>query len=178
MRAITATTPTATRLATLALLGSVALALSAQVAVPLWPVPMTMQSLVVLLLGAFGGARVGIAAVALYLAEGAAGLPVFAGGLAGPAVLAGPTAGYLLGFLPAAWLAARLTRDARALHQGAGLLAAHLALFIPGVAWLAMLVGPERALAAGFVVFIPGLLLKTALALALLQVRDARGEAA
>jgi biotin transport system substrate-specific component len=90
------------------LLGSAVLAASAHVVLPAWPVPATAQSLaVLLLLGALGGARLGVAAVGLYLLEGALGLPVFAGGSGGPAALTGPTAGFLLGFLPAAWLAGK-----------------------------------------------------------------------
>ncbi|GGJ30849.1 biotin transporter BioY [Neoroseomonas lacus] len=151
----------------LALLGSAALAASAQVAVPMWPVPATMQTLVVLLLGAFGGARFGVVAVALYLAEGAAGLPVFAHGTGGLAVLAGPTAGYLLGFLAAAWVAGHAGRGW--LRAGVVLTVAHLVVFIPGVAWLAGFVGVERAIAAGFGAFVPGLVVKTALTLVLLR---------
>lgn len=151
----------------LALLGSAVLAASAQVVLPAWPVPATLQSLAVLLLGAMGGARLGTAAVGLYLLEGALGLPVFAGGGAGPAALAGPTGGYLLGFLPAAWLAGQAT--GAAWRQGAILLAAHLLLFVPGVGWLAGFIGAERAFFAGFVVFLPATLVKTALALAALR---------
>jgi len=151
----------------LALLGSAALAASAQVAVPMWPVPATMQTLVVLLLGAFGGARFGVTAVALYIAEGAAGLPVFAHGTGGLAVLAGPTAGYLVGFLASAWMAGHAGRGW--LRAGAVLTAAHLVVFIPGIAWLAGFVGVERAIAAGFVPFVPGLVVKTALALVVLR---------
>jgi biotin transport system substrate-specific component len=150
-----------------ALLGSAALAASAQVTLPMWPVPATLQSLVVLLLGALGGSRMGAAAVALYLMEGLAGLPVFAAGAAGPAVLMGPTAGFLLGFLPAAALAG-LARGT-VLRQGLVLLAAHLLLFIPGVLWLAGFVGMERAVTVGFVLFVPGMLVKTGLALAVLR---------
>ncbi len=151
----------------LALLGSAALAASAQVALPLWPVPATLQTLVVLLLGALGGARFGVATVALYLAEGAAGLPVFANGTGGIAALAGPTAGYLVGFLPAAWLAGHAGSGWR--RAGAMLTAAHLVVFIPGIAWLAGFVGIERAVVAGFIPFIPGTVVKTALALVLLR---------
>jgi biotin transport system substrate-specific component len=151
----------------LALLGSAALAASAQVALPMWPVPATLQTLVVLLLGAVGGARFGVASVALYLAEGAAGLPVFAHGTGGLGVLAGPTAGYLVGFLPAAWLAAQAGRGW--LRAGAVLTGAHLLVFIPGIAWLAGFVGLERAVMAGFVLFMPGTVVKTALALVLLR---------
>src|SRR4051794_39821492 len=101
----------ALRPALLAIGGSLALAASAQILVPIQPVPMTLQSLVVLLIGAAYGWRLGAATVLLYLAEGLCGMPVFAGFRAGPAVLIGPTGGFLLGFVPAAalagWLAAR-----------------------------------------------------------------------
>jgi len=151
----------------LALLGSAVLAASAQVALPMWPVPATLQTLAVLLLGALGGARLGVASVALYLAEGATGLPVFANGTGGLAVLAGPTAGYLLGFLAAAWIAGLAGQGLA--RQAAVLTLAHLVLFLPGVAWLAGFVGWERAAMAGFVVFIPGTVVKTALAVAVLR---------
>lgn len=151
----------------LALLGSAVLAASAQVSLPMWPVPATLQTLAVLLLGALGGARMGMASVALYLAEGAAGLPVFAGGAGGAAALAGPTAGYLIGFLPAAWLAGQAGRGLA--RQALVLTAAHLVLFVPGVAWLAGFVGWEKALHAGFLLFVPGTVVKTALALATLR---------
>lgn len=157
----------ALRFAGLALLGSWLLAASAQIVLPLWPVPATMQSAVVLLLGALGGPAMGVAAVAAYLAQGAAGLPFFAGGTGGPAVLVGPTAGYLLGFALAAWVAG-FARGGL-LRQGTVLLAAHLLIFLPGVAWLAGYVGLERAIQVGFVVFLPGTLIKTAAALALLR---------
>lgn len=100
-----------------AVLGTLLLIASARVQVPFWPVPMTMQTFVVLIIGATCGARLGAATVALYLAQGAVGLPVFAGG-GGLAYMAGPTGGYLVGFLVAAvvvgWLAERgLDRDGR-----------------------------------------------------------------
>lgn len=151
----------------LALLGSAVLAASAQVSLPMWPVPATLQSLAVLLLGALGGSRLGAASVALYLAEGAIGLPVFANATGGIGVLAGPTAGYLLGFLPAAWIAGLAGRGWA--RQALVLTAAHLALFAPGVAWLAGFVGWERAAMAGFMLFLPGTVVKTALAFAVLR---------
>jgi biotin transport system substrate-specific component len=103
--ALPATRP-ALRLASFALLGSWLIAASAQISLPMWPVPATLQTLAVLLVGALGGPAVGVAAVGAYLAQGAAGLPFFAGGAAGPAVFLGPTAGFLLGFVAAAWIAA------------------------------------------------------------------------
>lgn len=157
----------ALRFGAMAMLGSAVLAASAQISLPMWPVPATLQSLAVLLLGALGGSRLGAASVALYLAEGAMGLPVFANATGGIAVLAGPTAGYLLGFLPAAWLAG-LVGSAWP-RQALVLAAAHLLLFVPGVAWLAGFVGWERALMAGFVLFLPGTAVKTALAFAVLR---------
>ncbi|ATR22638.1 BioY protein [Roseomonas mucosa] len=157
----------------LALIGSGILAASAQVTVPMWPVPATLQSLAVLLLGALGGSRLGAASVALYLAEGAMGLPVFAGGATGLTTFAGPTAGYLLGFLPAAWIAGQASGSW--LRGALVLTVAHLALFVPGVAWLAGFAGWEKALMAGFVLFIPGTLVKTGLAFAALRLARRQG---
>ncbi|WP_159349581.1 biotin transporter BioY [Roseomonas harenae] len=152
----------ALRFWSLALMGSAVLAASAQVSLPMWPVPATLQTLAVLLLGALGGSRMGAAAVLLYLAEGAMGLPVFAAGAAGPAVLMGPTAGFLLGFIASAWIAGLAGHTAA--RQAAVLTAAHLIVFVPGVAWLASFVGWERAWMAGFLLFVPGTMVKTALA--------------
>lgn len=142
-------------------LGTVALAVSAKVQVPFWPVPMTMQTLAVLLLGVGYGPRLGALTVLAYLAEGMAGLPVFAG--AG----AGLTGGFLVGFVPAAavvgWLAQR-GWTAAPVRGFAVMLAGHAAVFVPGVAWLATLIGWDKAVALGFVPFIAGTLVKSALA--------------
>ena len=100
----------AVRAIVLAVIGSILLTLSAKIQVPFWPVPMTMQTFVVLVLGVAYGWRLAGATVLLYLAQGALGLPVFAAG-GGLAYMAGPTGGYLVGFLLAAvavgWLAER-----------------------------------------------------------------------
>jgi biotin transport system substrate-specific component len=157
----------ALRFWSLALMGSAALAASAQVSLPMWPVPATLQTLVVLLLGALGGSRMGAASVLLYLAEGAMGLPVFAAGAAGPAVLMGPTAGFLLGFIASAWIAGLAGRTAA--RQAVVLTVAHLIVFVPGVAWLASFVGWERAWMVGFLLFVPGTVVKTALAFATMR---------
>lgn len=163
--------PDLARPALLALGGSLAIAASAQIQVPMQPVPMTMQSLVVLLVGVAYGPRLGAATVLLYLLEGLAGLPVFAGFRAGPAVLAGPTGGFLVGFVPAAalagWLAARGWMRG-AIGAGAGFLAGHAVLFAFGVGWLATLVGAERAMALGLLPFLPGTAVKAAIGVALL----------
>lgn len=154
------------RAAALALLGSALLTASAKVQVPLPPVPMTMQSLVVVLIGMAYGSRLGAATVLVYLAQGLVGLPVFAGPAAGPAYMAGPTGGYLLGFLPAAagagWLAER-GWDRGLARVAAVMVLGHALILAPGVAWLAALVGGERAVAAGLVPFVAGTLVKSAL---------------
>ena len=159
------------RAALLALAGSALLTLSAKIQVPFYPVPMTMQTLVVLLIGMAYGARLGVATIALYLAEGAVGLPVFAGtpekGI-GLAYMMGPTGGYLLGFVLAAavagWIAER-RRDAAGLALA--VVAGSMAIYAPGVLWLASFVGFARALELGLVPFLWGDLLKAGLACAL-----------
>jgi biotin transport system substrate-specific component len=174
----------ALRWAALAVIGSLLLTASAKAQFPMWPVPMTMQSFVVLVLGMAYGMRLAAATVALYLVEGALGLPVFAGtpekGI-GLAYMAGPTGGYLAGFIVAAaamgWLAERgwdrtLFRSVVAMTIGTGL------LFVCGVAWLAVLIGWQKAIAAGLTPFILGSVLKLALAAVVLpmswKVLDAR----
>ncbi len=155
-----------------AVLGSLLLAASAKVQVPFWPVPMTMQSMVVILLGMAYGSRLATATVLLYLAEGLAGLPVFAGAGAGPAYMTGPTAGYLLGFVLAAgvtgWLAER-GWDRSPVKAVAALAIGHALLFVPGVAWMAVLFGGEKAVALGLTPFLAATVLKTALGAAIMQ---------
>jgi biotin transport system substrate-specific component len=150
--------------------GSLALALSAKVQVPFWPVPVTMQSMVVLLIGYGFGSRIGAATVLAYLAEGIAGLPVFAGALAGPAYLMGPTGGFLLGFLPAAWFAGWAAREVRGLFPTMlAMIGAHILLFVPGVVWLAVSLGWTKAVAVGVTPFLLATLLKSGLAAALVS---------
>jgi biotin transport system substrate-specific component len=154
--------------AILVLGASLLLALSAQVALPLpfSPVPVTGQTLAVLLLGALLGSRRGALSVLAYLAEGAAGLPVFAGGGSGAAWLLGPTGGYLLGFLGAAWTVGWLCE-----HLGdrsvAGtlviLLVGSAVIYLFGLLGLARFVGADRALALGLLPFVPGDSIKIAL---------------
>ena len=92
------------RAALLAILGSALVTVCAQVNVPMVPVPMTLQTLAVLAIGGAYGSRLGAATLALYALEGAVGLPVFAQFKAGPAILMGPTGGYIIGFIAAAGL--------------------------------------------------------------------------
>ena len=95
--------------------------LAAKVQVPFWPVPMTLHTLAVMMIALIGGPRVAVGAMATYLAAGAAGLPVFSGsperGI-GLAYMVGPTGGYLLGFLPAAWIAGQAAGLAQGVTQG------------------------------------------------------------
>ena len=157
----------------LAVAGAGVLAVAAKVQLPFWPVPVTLQTLAVLVLGMAYGPRLVAATVALYLAEGALGLPVFAGPLAGIGYLAGPTGGYLLGFVPAAavtgWLATR-GWDLRASTALVALAAGLALIYLPGVAWLSKFVGVEQALTVGFAVFLPAEAAKLVLAACLAPV--------
>ena len=163
--------PTAIRWGVLMVLGSAILAICAQITVPLWPVPMTMQTFGVLVLGMAYGARLGAATVALYLLEGAIGLPVFAGFGGGPAVLFGVTGGYLFGFVIAAavvgWLAER-GWDRNIGTTGVAMLLGTVALYIPGLIWLGSFIGPQQAIAGGLAPFVIGDALKLVLAALLL----------
>ncbi len=160
------------RAAILALLGTLLLAASAKVQVPFWPVPMTMQTFVVLVLGAAYGWRLGLGTVFAYLAEGAAGLPVFAGtpekGI-GLAYMAGPTGGYLIGFAVAAALVGWLAESGWArgvLRLTLAMVLGHAAIFLCGIFWLAASIGWAKAVAVGLTPFWAATILKTALAVA------------
>jgi biotin transport system substrate-specific component len=158
------------RAAALAVGGALALTLSAKIQVPFIPVPMTLQTLVVLVLGAAFGARLAAATVALYLLEGLLGLPVFAGAVAGPAYVAGPTGGFLLGFLIAAALIGFLAERGWDRSWGrlvAAMTLGHVAIFALGFGWLAVLIGPEKAFALGVAPFALATIVKTLLAAAL-----------
>ncbi|HEX7073930.1 MAG TPA: biotin transporter BioY [Hyphomicrobiaceae bacterium] len=157
------------RLGAVVVLGTLLLTASAKIQVPFWPVPMTMQTFMVLFLGAALGPRLGALTVLLYLTQGAAGLPVFAGtpekGL-GIAYMAGPTGGYLLGFTAGAyvvgWLAER-GWDRSVLRLFAAMALGHVVIFAFGVAWLTQLVGLEKAWLLGVTPFYAATLFKTAL---------------
>jgi len=162
------------RLVLLAVAGSLLLTLSAKIQVPFWPVPMTMQTFAVLVIAMAFGPRLGAATVGLYLLEGAFGLPVFAGtpvkGI-GLAYMAGPTGGYLVGMLAAAVLVGTLARRGWDRSIVGTLSAAFLgavAIFVPGLLWLGVLIGFDKALMAGLVPFLPAEGLKIVLAALLL----------
>jgi biotin transport system substrate-specific component len=156
----------------LALAGTALLTLSAKIQVPFYPVPMTMQTYILLVLGMAYGWRLGGATVLLYLAEGAAGLPVFAGtpvkGI-GLAYMAGSTGGYLVGFVLAAllcgWLAER-GWDRHLLSTAVAMTAGTALIFIPGLLWLGVLFGWDKPIVAwGLIPFLPGAVAKIALAM-------------
>jgi biotin transport system substrate-specific component len=155
----------------LLLAGTAFLAASARIAIPLpfTPVPVTAQTLAVLLIGALYGPRLGTATVLAYVAEGAAGLPVFAGAAGGLAVVAGPTGGYLLGFVVAAWLVGSLVGrgHGRSLVTiVAAFVLGDAALMLLGFLWLAHLAGVSAAFVGGVLPFLPGEALKIAVAAA------------
>lgn len=114
--------------------GSLFIALAAQVSVPFFPVPMTLQTLAILIVGLSFGARLGAVTVLAYLAEGAMGLPVFANMGAGLPYMMGPTAGFLLGFVAMAYVAGLAAGRGVMPMLVASLVAAAL-LYIPGLAW-------------------------------------------
>ncbi len=155
------------------LAGTLALALASRISVPMVPVPITMQTFAVTMIGALYGWRLGTLTVLAWLAEGMAGLPVLAGGAGGIAHFAGPTAGYLVSFpLMAAmvgWLAERGWTGTRLVQSFAAHFAANIFCLALGGAWLATLIGLEKAMMLGVVPFVLGALLKSALAAALLK---------
>ncbi len=151
-------------------LGVVLLAISAKVQVPFWPVPMTLQTLVVLMISATSGARLAGATLLSYLAAGAIGAPVFATG-AGLAYMAGPTGGYLAGFLAAAVVVGYLADKGHGRTVVSALLmllAGVAVIYVLGLGWLANLFGAEKAIALGLMPFIPAEVLKVALGTAIL----------
>ncbi len=159
--------------ALLVVAASLAIALCAQISIPLplTPVPLAGSTLGVLLAGALLGSRRGALAVALYLAEGAAGLPFFAGQAAGFIHFAGPTGGYLIGFLPGAYLAGRLAEagwDKTPLKAFAMTLIGSGAILALGLLGLARFVPLSRLLPMGLYPFLLGDAAKAAIAAGLL----------
>lgn len=143
----------------------------AQLTIPLRPVPITGQTLGVLLVGAWLGSRRGAAALLTYLALGAAGLPVFAGGTSGVMRLLGPTGGYLAGFVAAAFVVGWLSERGWDRQPGtalAAMLLGTLVIYLPGLLWLTTFVGWEKAVLLGLRPFVLSDALKIVLAAVLL----------
>jgi len=157
-------------------IGAAILAISAKVQVPFWPVPMTLQTFVLFAISAAYGMRLAVATVLAYFAEGLVGLPVFAGAAAGPAYFAGPTAGFLAGFLAVAVIvgaAADRGWSRSAFRLFGAMLAADIILFALGFLWLGFMfisprsgatLGAATAFAAGVQPFVLADLVKITLA--------------
>ena len=150
--------------------GSLLLTVAARIQVPMWPVPMTMQPLAVMLIGMAFGWRLAGLTVSAYLVQGLVGLPVFAKG-AGVAYFAGPTGGYLIGFLIAAmvlgWLAER-GWDRSTVRTFVAMVIGSAVIYLFGVLWLSTLIGFEKALTAGVAPFLVGDLVKALAATAIM----------
>ena len=131
----------------IALIGSIALAVSSKIKIPFYPVPMTMHTLVVLIIGIGFGWKLGLATVSLYLFEGIIGLPVFSGtpekGV-GLIYFTGPTMGYLLGFLVAVYISGKFIYDDNLLKNFFKILLATSFIYILGLTWLGNLIGWDK----------------------------------
>jgi biotin transport system substrate-specific component len=153
--------------------GTAVLTCSSYIVVPAVPVPFTMQTFAVTLIGALFGWRLGAATVAAWLMEGALGLPVFAGGTSGLLPFMGPTGGFLLTFPAAAaltgWLVARGWDGRRPALAFAAMLAGNVACLAGGAAWLSVSLGAATAVAVGVAPFLVGAALKSALGAAVLR---------
>ena len=152
--------------------GSLFIAMCAQFTLHVGPVPITGQTLGVLLTGVLLGSRRGSLSVLAYLLEGIAGLPVFApGGPLGLARLVGPTGGYLIGFVAATYVTGLLAErgwDRKVTTALMAMLISNITIYAFGLPWLAVFVGIENSLPLGFYPFVAGDLLKAILAAALL----------
>ncbi|MFO8084654.1 MAG: biotin transporter BioY [Desulfobacterales bacterium] len=147
------------------------IAAGAYIAVPIGPVPIILQNMFVLLAGLLLGSRWGLAAVGVYLLAGAFGLPVFAFGTGGIGRFAGPTGGYLLGYLPAVFIAGLFSRFEKPLSDILGLILGTAIIYAMGVAWLEMVTGMgfSKALAVGMYPFLIGDALKIAASVIILK---------
>lgn len=160
--------------------GSVFLALMAQLAVPVpfSPIPISMQTLGVILLAGTMGSRLAASSVAAYLAEAMMGFPVLAGWVSFPAIWLLPSFGFLAGFVAAAWIAGRLLElrpESGVVYHFAACLTALVAVLLMGTLWLAPTMGVANAFAAGFLPFVLGEITKAAAAASLLRgLRDVR----
>ena len=133
------------------ILGSIALTISAKIKIPFYPVPMTMQTFVVLFLGVSLGYKIGLASVGLYLFEGILGLPVFSNSPekgVGLIYFTGPTMGYLIGFLTAGYLASKVNSKDSFLIVLTKLTIATSTIYILGLLWLGTLIGWDKPIIA------------------------------
>lgn len=153
--------------------GTLILALSSYIEVPMVPVPVTMQTFAVTMVGALYGWRLGAITIVAWLAQGAMGLPVLAGGAAGAYHFVGPTGGYLLAFPLAGaltgWLVEHGWTGRRIVLSFTAMLLGNAVCLLVGAAWLAMLIGMEAAIMNGVMPFLLGGALKSALGAAVLR---------
>ena len=144
------------------------IAAGAYLSIPIGPVPIVLQNLFVFLAGLLLGPRWGMASVGVYLLAGALGLPVFAGGVGGIGRFAGPTGGYLVGYVPAVYVIGWITEKwyARVIFDVAAMILGSMVVYFFGIAWLKMLTGMtlSKTLMVGMVPFIPGDIIKIAAA--------------
>ena len=136
-----------TKIVLLVFLGSLLLTISAKIKIPFYPVPMTMQTFVVLFLGMALGPKVGLATVTLYLLEGMFGFPVFANSPekgVGLVYFTGPTMGYLIGFLLAAYFAGTVIKNSGTVNVFIKLLFSVSFIYILGLLWLGILIGWDK----------------------------------
>ena len=135
------------KLASIIILGSLILTISAKIKIPFYPVPMTMQTFVVLFIGIAFGWKLGLATISLYLFEGILGLPVFSGtpekGL-GLVYFTGPTMGYLVGFMVTAYLVGKFTYSKNLILNFLKIVFATSFIYILGMLWLGTLIGWEK----------------------------------
>ena len=152
--------------------GTVALSASSYISIPFWPVPVTMQTFAVLMVGALYGWRLGGITVLAWLLEAALGMPVLAGGKGGIAPFIGPTAGYLFAFPVGAmlmgWLAARGWNGAHPLRAFWAMLLCTTLIVLLGGAWLSALIGPAKGWQLGVLPSLIGDVLKSAMGAATL----------
>ena len=140
----------------LAIIGSFLLTISAKVQIPFYPVPMTMQTLVVLLIGMTYGPYLAAVTISLYIIQGVMGFPVFAGG-GGIAYIVGPTGGYIIGFLISATFLGLLANRGWGKTwktTAIGMIAGVFIIFLSGISWLSIYIGFEAAILKGFIPFI------------------------
>ena len=133
------------------ILGSIALTISAKIKIPFYPVPMTMQTFVVLFLGVSLGYKIGLASIGLYLLEGIVGLPVFSNSPekgVGLIYFTGPTMGYLIGFLTASYLASKINNSDNFIIVLTKLIVATATIYILGLLWLGTLIGWDKPIFA------------------------------
>jgi biotin transport system substrate-specific component len=145
------------------------IAAGAYISIPIGPVPIILQNMFILLAGLLLGSRWGLAAVGVYLLSGACGLPVFAGGTGGIGRFAGPTGGYLIGYLPAVFVVGIFSKFENTVLDIIGMVMATLIIYSLGVAWLQLITGMSflKALAVGMFPFLIGDTLKIVAAAAI-----------